>query len=161
MCFIIHAGDEGLATRDYLVWSTTCICMTNLRPLYCRLGEFCSVNTARNERHNLRTRTTRSDRKPSPVRNLRVDVNAENASVTLHWDPPGNASDGYVCITSYDVRFKLSDNSDTYNSRNIDSTSIHLTRTCGLKPLMKYDFEVRARSNDEVGEYTLVVAFIG
>ena len=96
--------------------------------------------------------------KPSPVRNLRVDVNADNASATLYWDPPG---DGNVCTTSYDVRFKLSDNSDTYNSRNIDSTSIHLTQTCGLKPLMKYDFEVRARSNDEVGEYTLVVAFIG
>ena len=78
-------------------------------------------------------------------------------SVTLRWGvPKENREDE---ITAYDIRFRPKD-ADGY----INETSVHgayktitLTSTSGIAPLTTYEFEVRARCGDSVGNWTTVI----
>ena len=44
---------------------------------------------------------------------------------------------------------------------NASATSVHLRRQYGLKPLVKYDFEVRARNSGHEGNWSTVSKYIG
>ena len=59
-------------------------------------------------------------------------------------------------VKSYDIRFKPCGREGNYCQKAVvaPATSIFLTRESGLKPMTKYDFEVRAQSSDQEGKWT-------
>ena len=83
-------------------------------------------------------------------------------SVTLSWDPQDNQSESGDPITKYDIRFKQEEE-EHYNEKTIDAStaSIVIGRDQGLKPLLKYDFEVRARNAYIAGRWETVKKYVG
>ena len=98
---------------------------------------------------------------PGPVQNLTATVDAHAPSVMLNWDPQDNQCESYP-ITKYDVRFKLEEG-EHYNERTIEAptVSIVLGRDLRLKPLLKYDFKVRARNAYIAGRWETVKKYVG
>ena len=68
-------------------------------------------------------------------------------------------------MSSYDIRFRPSGSvrESDYCTKcvNASATSVHLRRQYGLKPLVKYDFEVRARNSGHEGNWSTVSKYIG
>ena len=92
---------------------------------------------------------------PGQVQNLRSTLDPDIPTLTLHWDKPRNmTTDGDV--KSYDIRFKPCGRKGNYCQMAVvaPATSILLTRESGLKPMTKYDFEIRAQSFDQEGKWT-------
>jgi len=80
-------------------------------------------------------------------------------TLTLHWDKPKNmVTDGSGDVMSYDIRFKPTGSGWEGNccklNVNPSATSIILTNESGLKPMTKYDFEIRVQSFCHEGEWT-------
>ena len=82
-------------------------------------------------------------------------------SLTLNWDRPSNIWNARE-VVAYDVHFKSS-KADEYEERieSCHTTGITFTRELGLVPLSTYDFRVRARSEDGVGEWGKVSSLFG
>lgn len=82
----------------------------------------------------------------------------------LSWDKPKNVKTDRD-LSSYDVRFRPSGSvrESDYCTKcvNASATSVHLRRQYGLKPLVKYDFEVRARNSGHEGNWSTVSKYIG
>jgi len=94
---------------------------------------------------------------PGQVQNLRSTLDTDIPTLTLHWDKPKNmVTDGDVI--SYDIRFKPTGSGWEGNYCkhivNPPATSILLTRESGLKPMTKYDFEIRVQSFCHEGKWT-------
>ena len=99
--------------------------------------------------------------KYGPVRNLSVAVDKLIPSVTLKWNPPLSALPTETI--EYLIRFKV-DGSATWNQDEIvagSNTTVVLTRESGLVPLVRYHFQVRARSGEDEGDCKEVSAFYG
>ena len=77
-------------------------------------------------------------------------------SVTLKWDPPANAED----VTMYDICYRQSNNWQLTNVK-APASSVLLTSKDGLIPRVTYDFEVRARNAECVGEWSGVSKHTG
>ena len=95
---------------------------------------------------------------------MRYDLDTSKPSLTLNWDRPFNAQTAED-VGTYNIRFRPSGRvrEDAYCEMTVKSptTSIVLTREDGLKPLTKYDFEVRAQNDDHEGEWSTVSEYIG
>jgi len=95
---------------------------------------------------------------------LRYDLDTSKPSLILNWDRPFNAQTAED-VGTYNIRFRPSGRvrEDAYCEMTVKSptTSIVLTREDGLKPLTKYDFEVRAQNDDHEGEWSTVSEYIG
>ena len=97
----------------------------------------------------------------TPVQNLTATMDTHKPSVMLKWDPPDNAGD----VQTYDIRYR------PYKSWwiapyhrttvNTPATQVFLTRENGLKLFVTYDFEVRARNADHVGQWIRVSKYTG
>ena len=99
---------------------------------------------------------------PGQVQNLRSTLDPDIPTLTLHWDKPRNmTTDGDV--KSFDVRFKPCGREGNYCKETVvaPATSILLTRESGLKPLTKYDFDVRAQSVFQEGRWSTLSKYIG
>ena len=74
-------------------------------------------------------------------------MDRSTGSLFLEWDRPTNCETDQD-LTAYDIRFRPSGSSDEegYYKMTVkaQTRSILLTRELGLRPLMKYDLEVRA-----------------
>ena len=114
---------------------------------------------------------------PGPVLSLRSALDTSRPSLTLNWDKPNNATTAGD-VTKYDIRFRPfrttahhggvlsqsgSGTQEDYCKLTVDepTTSALLTRESGLKPLIKYDFEVRARNATHEGKWNKVSEYIG
>jgi len=99
---------------------------------------------------------------PGKVQNLRSTLDITVPTLTLHWDKPKNiTTDGDV--KSYDIRFKPCGREGNYCKKTVvaPATSILLTRESGLKPMTKYDFEIRAQNSYREGKWTKHSKYIG
>ena len=99
---------------------------------------------------------------PGQVQNLRSTLDPDTPSLTLKWDKPKNmVADGDV--KSYDIRFKLCGKEGNYCTETVvtPATKILFTRESGLKPLIKYNFEVRAQSFHREGKWSELSEYIG
>ena len=63
-------------------------------------------------------------------------------------------------VKSFDIRFKPCGREGNYCKEIVvaPATSILLTRESGLKPLTKYDFEIRAKSPRKVDQTLILVS---
>ena len=96
---------------------------------------------------------------PGSVRNLSVTV---EENVTLSWNPPINIQNAEE-VSEYQIRFKTV-GSECYNEmtvRDSCTATIEFTQESGLVSLKNYEFEVRAQSDCEEGEWEKVSAFCG
>ena len=105
-----------------------------------------------------------SDLFPGEVQNLRSTTDPSTGSLTLDWDRPLNCETAKD-VTVYDVWFKTcaSLEGEGYCKTTVKApaTSIHLTRESGLKPLMKYEFKIRARNAGHDGTWSRIVKYVG
>ena len=101
---------------------------------------------------------------PGEVQYLISILDISRPSLTLYWDKPVN------CIvdedvTAYDIRFRPSASFEEKDYCHMAVTgsagSVLLTRESGLKPLMKYKFEVRARNTGSEGNWSSKLEYIG
>ena len=102
---------------------------------------------------------------PEKVQNLKSVLDESKPSLTLNWDRPNNTQT-FQDVRKYSIRFRPSGSvkEDAYCKVTVNSApkmSIVLTRDDGLKPLTKYDFEVRAQNDDHEGEWSTVSEYIG
>ena len=85
-------------------------------------------------------------------------------SMFLEWDRPANCETGQD-VTAYDIRFRPSGGSveEGYCKVTVKSPtrSILLTKESGVRPLMRYDFEVRARNASYDGNWSRESKYIG
>ena len=97
----------------------------------------------------------------TPVQNLTVTMDTHKPSVMLKWDPPDNAGD----VQTYDIRYRPSKSwwIAPYHRTTVNTpaTQVFLTRENGLKLFVTYDFEVRARNADHVGQWIRVSKYTG
>ena len=98
---------------------------------------------------------------PDPVKNLKAALNKRKPSVTLNWDPPDSSVVGENCITKYNIRFKTE--GGLYNEKTVgkSATNVVLGKSLGLKPLLEYNFEVRAQNTYIAGKWETVMAYVG
>ena len=79
----------------------------------------------------------------------------------LEWDPPDNVGD----VQTYDIRYRPSKSwwITPYQRTAVDTpaTQVILKREDGLKLFVRYDFEVRARNADYVGQWIRVSKYMG
>jgi len=96
---------------------------------------------------------------PGKVQKLRSVLEPSKPSLTLNWDRPNNTQT-FQDVRTYNIRFKPSGSvrEDSYCKMTVYApiTSIVLAREDGLKPMTKYDFEVRAQNDDHEGEWNTV-----
>ena len=101
---------------------------------------------------------------PGRVQNLISILDSSRPSLTLCWDKPVNCVIDED-VTAYDIRFSPSGNFDEEGHCKMTvkapARSIVLTRESGLKPLMKYKFEVRARNASNEGYWNSELDYIG
>jgi len=101
---------------------------------------------------------------PGHVQNVRSTLDTNALALTLNWDKPKNTVTNGDEM-SYDIRFKLTGSGweGNYFKMNVNppATSILLTRESGLKPMTKYDFEIRAQSFYHEGKWTKHSKYIG
>ena len=114
---------------------------------------------------------------PGPVLSLKSALDASRPSLTLNWEKPNNVKTARD-VTKYDIRFRpfqttthhcdiqsqsRSGPQEDYCTITVDepTTSAFLARESGLKPLIKYDFEVRARNSSHEGKWSKVSEYIG
>lgn len=101
---------------------------------------------------------------PGKVQNLRSTLDDTIPSLILNWDKPSNAITDED-VTAYDIRFPLPEAGRHTGYRRLTlkapATSVRLTRESGLKPLLKYEFEVRSRNAEREGEWSTVSKYIG
>ena len=78
-------------------------------------------------------------------------------SVTLQWDVPRESREDE--ITAYDICFRPKDEEVYSNETSVDGAfkTITLTSTSGIVPLTTYEFGVRARIGDAVGNWKTVI----
>jgi len=89
-------------------------------------------------------------------------VDTHKPSVTLNWDPPANARHAGD-VTKYQIRF-WDRRKNCYIEKILSgsTTTATITRDSGLRPLIKFTFEVRACSGDNVSqEWRTVSTFVG
>ena len=98
------------------------------------------------------------------VQNLRSTMDPSTGSMFLEWDRPTNCETDQD-MTAYDIRFRPSGGSveEGYCKVTLKAPtrSIFLTRESGLRPLMKYDFEVRARNTSYDGNWSRESKYVG
>ena len=98
------------------------------------------------------------------VQNLRSVPDTSGPSLTLNWDRPNNTQTA-TDVGTYIIRFRPSGcmREDSYCNMTVKAptTSILITTQDGLKPLTKYDFEVRAQNENHEGEWSSVSEYIG
>ena len=91
-------------------------------------------------------------------------MDPSTGSLTLEWDRPLNCETAKD-VTAYDVWFKtcvtLEGEGYSKTSVKASAASIHLTRESGLKPLMKYEFKIRARNTGHDGNWSRIVKYVG
>ena len=102
---------------------------------------------------------------PGKVQKLRSVLDTSKPSLTLNWNRPKNIQTTED-VRTYNIRFRPSGSvkEDAYCKMTVNSApkmSIVLMREDGLKPLTKYDFEVRAQNDDHEGEWSTVSEYIG
>ena len=101
---------------------------------------------------------------PGQVQNLRSTLDTNQPSLTLTCYKPKNVKSDRD-VSNYDIRFRPSGSvrESDYCEGNVkaSATSVHLTRRNRLKPLIKYDFEVRARNSGHNGNWSTVSKYIG
>ena len=101
---------------------------------------------------------------PGEVQNLTSTLDPSTGSLSLKWDRPTNCETDQD-VTAYDIRFRPSGSSVEEGSCKVTvkapTTSILLTRESGLRPLMRYDFEVRARNTSYDGNWSRESKYIG
>ena len=100
---------------------------------------------------------------PAPVQNFTATVDTHTPSITLNWDPShDNQSKTGDPVTKYDVRFK-SESEECYSEKsfNASTTSLVVGRDLGIKPLLKYSFEVRPRNAYIAGKWETVMEYVG
>ena len=101
---------------------------------------------------------------PGEVQNLRSTMDPSTGSLTLEWDKPLNCETDQD-VTAYDIRFRPSESSveEGYCKVTLKAPtmSILLMRESGLRPLMKYDFEVRARNTSYDGNWSRESKYVG
>ena len=100
---------------------------------------------------------------PGQVQNLASTPNPDIPTLTLTWDKPKNMYLTDRDVMSYDIRFKPCGREGNYCKETVvaPATSILLTRESGLKPLTKYDFDVRAQSVFQEGRWSTLSKYIG
>jgi len=103
-------------------------------------------------------------------------LDTSRLSLTLNWGKPNNVKSAGD-VTKYDIRFRpvqttthhceiqsqsRSGPQEDYCTVTVDepTTTAFLTRESGLKPLIKYDFEVRARNTSDEGKWSKVSEYI-
>ena len=98
---------------------------------------------------------------PEAVQNLAATVDKHTPSVTLNWSPQGRSRNGDPVI-AFDIRFKTEEEED-YSGTTVkgSATSIVVGKELGLKALVKYSFEVRARNAYIAGKWETVTVFVG
>ena len=105
-----------------------------------------------------------SDLFPGEVQNLKSTLDPNTASLTLAWERPSNCETAKD-VTAYDIWFKpcTSLEREGYCKTTVkaSATSVHLTRESGLKPLMNYQFEIRARNAGYDGNWSRISKYIG
>ena len=104
-------------------------------------------------------------------------MDTSRPSLTLNWSKPNNVKSAGD-VTKYDIRFRpvqtttrhcdiqsqsRSGPQEDYCTITVDepTTTAFLARESGLKPLIKYDFEVRARNSSHEGKWSKVSEYIG
>jgi len=101
---------------------------------------------------------------PGQVQDLKSTLDRKRPSLTLNWDKPNNAQTAKD-VTAYEVRFRPSESrrEESFCKMTVKApaTSILLTRESGLKSLVKYDFEVRARNTKHEGKWSTVSEYTG
>ena len=100
---------------------------------------------------------------PAPVQNFTATVDAHTPSIVLNWDPPHDKqSKTGDPVIQYDIRFKP-EKEDCYSETTITppTTSLVVGRDLGLKPLLKYCFEVRPRNEYFGGMWETVMEYVG
>ena len=92
---------------------------------------------------------------------MSLAVDPHEPSMALSWERPSNIWNATE-VVAYEVYFKSSE-ADEYEERveSCYTTGITFTRELGLVPLTSYDFQVRARSEDGVGEWRKMSAYFG
>ena len=97
----------------------------------------------------------------TPVQNLTATLDPHKPSVMLEWDPPDNVGD----VQTYDIRYRSSKSWWITPYRrtvvNCPATKLFLKRADGLKLFVTYDFDVRARNADYVGQWIRVSKYMG
>ena len=101
---------------------------------------------------------------PGEVQNLKSTSDRSTGSLSLEWDRPINCETDQD-VTAYDIRFRPSGSSveEGYCKVTVKAPtrSIVLTRESGLKPLMRYDFEVRAQNASYDGNWSRESKYVG
>ena len=91
-------------------------------------------------------------------------MDPSTGSLFLEWERPMNCETDQD-VTAYDIRFRPSGSSveEGYCKLMLKAPtrSILLTRESGLRPLMKYDFEVRARNTSYDGNWSRETKYVG
>ena len=97
---------------------------------------------------------------PGPV-DLSWAIDPHEPSLALTWERPSNIWNATELV-AYEVHFKSAE-ADKYKERieSYYTNGITFTREFGLVPLTSYDFQVRARSENGVGEWRKVIAYFG
>jgi len=85
---------------------------------------------------------------PDPVENLTItDVDENEPSVTLTWDPPNNVkSDGD--IAAYEIRFK--EEGGDYDKRTVDASTTSIVLTSGPYAILKWSPESNKPTSQEI-----------
>ena len=100
---------------------------------------------------------------PALVQNFTATVDAHTPSIVLNWDPPHDKqSKTGDPVIQYDIRFKP-EKEDCYSETTVTppTTSLVVGRDLGLKPLLKYSFEVRPRNEYFGGMWETVMEYVG
>ena len=101
---------------------------------------------------------------PGEVQNLTSTLDPSTGSLSLEWDRPTNCETDQD-VTAYDIRFRPSGSSveEGYCKLTVKAPtrSIVLTRESGVRPLMRYDFEVRAQNASYDGNWSRESKYVG
>ena len=95
---------------------------------------------------------------PDQVKNLKIIVKPDVPSVILMWESPQNirAED----VTEHHIRFKPQLSCNMFQQLSVSGHRRKITLGRDrLKPLTKYDFEVRAVTSDGAGPWTAVTKY--
>lgn len=97
--------------------------------------------------------------RPGAVVNLTAIPDTDQGSVTLQWNRPLANGDR---VTGYDIRFKPV-GANHYELRNVTSgcLTVTLRPEDGVTPLSMCNFDVAARINEVLGQWTGLIQYVG
>ena len=98
--------------------------------------------------------------RPGAVVNLTAALDPDHGAVTLQWSQP--LSNGNR-VTGYDIRFKQvgADHYTPLRTVPSDCLTVRLRPEDGIAPLSRCNFDVRARINEVVGQWSGLIQYVG